>query len=576
MKKLIIIKFIIIFSLLSCGQNNSIDESNVFSKSDMKKYMSGYIKEQMEVNNLTGVSIAVVSNNKIIWAEGFGESNRKKGIPASEKTIYELGSISKLITGASIMQLKEKGLLDLDAPITDYIPEFSIKTKYEDNQPITIRMIMTHQSGLQRDKLENYHGENNETFHDLVGYLKDVYIPYPPGKKFSYSNVGIDLLAIIIERVTGETFFSYTKKNIFEPLDMKTASFVPLAKRDNLKPKVKSVGHSAWDKNSFVNNLCRDTPCGSLNASVLDMSRFMMMFLNKGSLGGKRILEQESIDEITTVQNIDNPLLFGYRLGLNLFLSRDNNISLMGPNYGHPGATQNYQSNMWMLHDQKIGVIASTNTDSGERSMYEIVNKALKLMYQIETGSVPPEKVVTYDKIQISESDKKAIIGDYTIMDQLVRITNSDNNLKANINNNDYDLVAYKDKWFSITGFDAYSDLLFKFEIVDDIFTVQAKFKTYGVTIFAGEKIESKSISDIWKKRIGLYRIVNPNEISYFGNKTIFRLDIEDGYLMFNKTILIPLNDIEAITPGRREISTIRFFEGDEVIDISGFQFIKI
>ena len=110
----------------------------------------------MKKNSVTGLSIALVDDQRIVWAEGFGYADQEKKIPATADTLYRVGSISKLFTDTAAMQLVEQGKLDIDQPLKKYIPNFSIKSRYPDTAEITPRQLMTHHSGLPRDRLKGF------------------------------------------------------------------------------------------------------------------------------------------------------------------------------------------------------------------------------------------------------------------------------------------------------------------------------------------------------------------------------------------------------------------------------------
>lgn len=118
-----------------------------------KDYIRWFTQQQMKKHNVTGLSLALIDDQRVVWAEGFGYADRANNIPATPETLYRAGSITKLFTATAIMQLVERGLIDLDQPVKTYLPEFSFKTRFPDTPPITIRHILTHHSGLPRDIL---------------------------------------------------------------------------------------------------------------------------------------------------------------------------------------------------------------------------------------------------------------------------------------------------------------------------------------------------------------------------------------------------------------------------------------
>src|SRR5438874_10275122 len=131
------------------------------------------IEEEAADKRLPALSIALIDDQQVVWARGFGFQDRDNKVPAAAETVYRVGSVSKLFTDVAVMQLVEKGQLDLDAPVTKYWPEFKPVTKPE-HKPITLRMLMAHRSGLIREPpVGNYfdptHPTLAETVHSLNG-----------------------------------------------------------------------------------------------------------------------------------------------------------------------------------------------------------------------------------------------------------------------------------------------------------------------------------------------------------------------------------------------------------------------
>lgn len=119
----------------------------------VKKYLTEFIQKKMDKKQVPGVSIALVDDQTVVWAQGFGFADKANKIPATAETIYRIGSISKPVTASGIMKLVEDKQLDLDKPITDYIPDFSIHSRFENSKPITTRSLLAHHSGLPSDYL---------------------------------------------------------------------------------------------------------------------------------------------------------------------------------------------------------------------------------------------------------------------------------------------------------------------------------------------------------------------------------------------------------------------------------------
>jgi CubicO group peptidase (beta-lactamase class C family) len=211
----------------------------------------------MKKRDVTGLSIALVDDQRVVWPEGFGYADKAGNVPASPETVYRAGSISKLFTATAAMQLAEREKLDIDRPLGDYLPGFSIRTRFADSAPVTPRSIMTHHSGLPSDYLRGMWTRNPEPFTRVSDRLKDEYAANPPGTVFSYSNLGITLLGDAVGKVAGRDFASHLRDEILLPLGMSRSSFSPSADRTPLAAKGYRKGAEAEEPS------LRDVPGGN-------------------------------------------------------------------------------------------------------------------------------------------------------------------------------------------------------------------------------------------------------------------------------------------------------------------------
>jgi CubicO group peptidase (beta-lactamase class C family) len=299
------------------------------------EYVSALARHEMKKRDVAGLSIALVDDQRVVWAEGFGYADKAGNVPASPDTVYRVGSISKLFTATAAMQLAERGTMNIDRPLGDYLPGFSIRTRFVGAAPVTPRSIMTHHSGLPSDYLKGMWTRDPESFTGVADRLKDEYAANPPGTVFSYSNLGVTLLGDAIGKAAGRDFASQVRDEILLPLGMTRSSFSPSVDRSPFGAKGYRKGKEAEDPP------LRDVPAGGLNSSVLDLSRFVRMVLAEGKTGDRRIVKPETVAEMLRPQNIDVPLDLDFRVGLGWMLGGlgDIDIRNAGPVAHHAGAT---------------------------------------------------------------------------------------------------------------------------------------------------------------------------------------------------------------------------------------------
>src|SRR4051794_3653553 len=158
------------------------------------------VEEEAADKRLPAVSIALIDDQKVVWAAGFGFQDRDRKVPATAETVYRVGSVSKLFTDVAVMQLVEEGKIDIDAPVAKYIPEFKPVYK-EGEKPITLRMLMSHRSGLIREPpVGNYFDPTEPGLEKTVASLSGIGLIYPPESRTKYSNGGIAVVGYALQK----------------------------------------------------------------------------------------------------------------------------------------------------------------------------------------------------------------------------------------------------------------------------------------------------------------------------------------------------------------------------------------
>jgi len=344
------------------------------------RHLEQLIAEGMRKDEVTGLSIAVVDGQQVLWSKGFGWADADAQVPATPQTVYRMGSISKLFTSTAAMQLAQKGQLDIDAPVQKALPGFRVRAA-KGQADITPRLLMTHHAGLPRDVGGGMWGERVGRFQDMVQALEPGSQSYPAGLMFSYSNVGMTVLGAALEQVAGVPFETHLQRTLLEPLGMDSASF-----SQNAGPGV-ARAHKAGKV--VAEPALRDTPAGGLNASVLDMSRFMMMVLANGQApGGQPIMAPAQLADMLQVQYPGHPLDFDLHTGLGWMLNSlgPDTLRNAGPVAHHAGATVHFHSQMYVLPAHRLGVIVAANSTSAGKLVDTAAKRALGLVLEARTG----------------------------------------------------------------------------------------------------------------------------------------------------------------------------------------------
>ncbi|MCV6142970.1 beta-lactamase family protein [Pseudomonas aeruginosa] len=193
-------------------------------------YLQRHIRREMERQDVPGLALALVDDQQLVWARGFGYADRQHRINASEHTAFHAGDLSKLLIASATLQLAERGQLSLDAPLQDTLREFYVRSRFhadqsEADRAITFRRLLSHQSGLPGEHLPPLFGERPSSLGQLPAKVSGVWLSNPPGTQVAYSNLGYELVGAAIERNTGKHFEQHMREHLLDPLQMTRSSF---------------------------------------------------------------------------------------------------------------------------------------------------------------------------------------------------------------------------------------------------------------------------------------------------------------------------------------------------------------
>ncbi|MEA3335162.1 MAG: serine hydrolase [Chloroflexota bacterium] len=350
------------------------------------------VEQAMADNTLPGVAIGIIKDGKVVYTKGFGEADMVAGKPVTPQSLFSMASISKMLTAAAIMQLVEQGLIDLDAPVTDYLPYFRLDDpRYSE---ITVRHLLGHTSGLPffsketevRWKAKDYENPDNEegALERHVRAMNDVkLIADPGGDDTLYSTIGYNVLGAIIAKVSGQSYETYMQENILDPLGMDHSSFL----LDDVDPELlttgyrREVGSSEATPWHFFPFNRQHGPGGGLIANVDDMNKWALAILNGGELNGARIVETETLDEIWTP--LSTPGMGGLlqEYGMGWFLAEDKGHRFVWHVGGGPG----YMSNLILAPDDDAAVVTmvNSNRDLGDNELWYATDVGIAAMYEL-------------------------------------------------------------------------------------------------------------------------------------------------------------------------------------------------
>jgi CubicO group peptidase (beta-lactamase class C family) len=389
----------------------------------------------MQQRGWPSLSIAIVLDQKIIFSQAFGYADVDKKISATTETIYRVGSITKLFTATMLMQLTERGMVNLNDPLIKYIPAY--KPTYPANTgPTTLRQLVTHTSGLHVDAAQGFwhYFSNFEwvvsrgkekivwgvTKNDLLSTLDKVEIEYTPNTYPHYSNFGFQLLGIALENAAHEPFEKYIKSNILDPLDMKNSNF-------NLNEEQQTrfaVGYTYLEPD-FQRNRAPDWDLsiikysGGLYSTPEDIARFISFQFRDQSNNDRKILSGDGLRLMRTPQTLRNPQSDDtYGIGWAIYEYAGH------PVIGHGGGHWGFSAKVEVLRDLKLGVVIMTNCNypqgnlGPEKDLTKIIcEKFIPILERKKTEAVFDLLNVNLNKY----SGQYAVPGDYAHADVQVR-----------------------------------------------------------------------------------------------------------------------------------------------------------
>ena len=386
-------------------------ETSIGTIRESVEQLEGFEKKIDYLVNREGMpsfTAGIVANGELIWNKGW--------VASSDETIYAINSMTKTFTATSILQLHERGLVGLDDDVNEHLP-FALRHPDYPNTPITVRMLLTHQSGLNHrtDTFDDYtlteelldlmikfdmrpvnkavqtvpHMEFYGGLVDPDGeyFTPDVWTSNKPGTQYSYSNIGFDILSLIVEAVTGREYQDYLRENILDLLGMTSTVFsIHEFPERQAVPYERLYGVLLKTMMELPLYGRRMFGAGGLRSTVTDISKFMMALTNDGAYGDYQMLQSETVALMKSVQ-VNVPLGHGDALqtgnGLGLGILDDDpvgywnhEIDLHGA-MGHGGSNPGMTSSMYFVEDANgsYGIIAMTNhkqTYKADNGLYTI------------------------------------------------------------------------------------------------------------------------------------------------------------------------------------------------------------
>jgi|WetSurMetagenome_2_1015567.scaffolds.fasta_scaffold57068_2 CubicO group peptidase (beta-lactamase class C family) len=320
-----------------------------------------FIKEEMRRLHIPGAALAIVEGDRITHVRSFGLA-RPGGQAPSPQTLFFIGSLTKSFTALAVMQLVEAGKIALDAPVQRYLPWFRVSDPQASCE-MTVRHLLNQTSGLPalagEIVLADLDGRHDATERQ-VRALAALKITRPVGSKCEYSNLNYNILGLIVEAASGESYANFIQSHIFDPLEMRHS----YTSRDVARQHGLAMGHRHWFSRPFpAPNLLiprGSLPSGQLISCAEDMAHYLIAHLNGGLYGNTQVLSPAGIDELHRGEK--DYIVMGISSGKYAMGWFDQDIDGT-KTYSHAGNVPDFSAFMAILPEQKQAVVLLLNAD---------------------------------------------------------------------------------------------------------------------------------------------------------------------------------------------------------------------
>lgn len=330
------------------------------SETEFVDVLSRKLDELCQKDIFSG-TILIAKGDKVLLEKACGEATKSWHVANNIETKFNLGSMNKMFTATAVMQLVEKGKVRLDDPISKYVDESWLPKSIIDR--VTVHHLLSHTSGLGSYFNDTYFKSSRDLFRQVDDYkslVKGDTLSFEPGARFQYSNTGMLLLGVVIEKASGENYFDYIRQHIYEPAGMKNSDCYELDRpQENLAEGYIPQGSNAWKNNLFMHVL-KGGPAGGGYSNVRDLHRFAR------ALQSGKLLSQASLDKMWQDQS-GAGYGYGFEIGM----------PAVGKTVGHGGGFPGLNSGLDINTGSGYIVAIMSNYDMGAEALKSYVRSLI-------------------------------------------------------------------------------------------------------------------------------------------------------------------------------------------------------
>jgi CubicO group peptidase (beta-lactamase class C family) len=542
--------------------------------------------------DIPGLALALVDDQAVVLAQGFGLADVVRGVPATADTLYRIGSVSKLFTGLAVVRLAEQGRIDLDAPISAAVPGFSLRSRFGPGLPVTARSLLAHHSGLPRDLLDGMWVEEPVSLARLVEDLRESSLVAPPQTRFRYSNLDFSVLGRAVEVIEGRPFAEAMRDAVLRPLGMGRSTFA-------MTPAVRAQTARPYraDGSLAPRVELRDAPAGSMLSSASEMALFLRAVFAGGKAGETRVIGEAALASMLTPQYPGLARDFGAEIGLAFALSgmrpRDRRIAW------HAGSFPPYHSIVLLLPRERLGVVVLSGSARAAGHIVRLAQQALALMLETKLGvTASPEPAPPPVDAPAQPASLARYAGRYTFSGELTEVTVAGDRLRSSLQGRTVDLLPAGPDRFTIQARALLG--LFKVPLPRasvEFTTVEGRaaalLRAGPDVVAVAERADPVPIPAAWRARVGTWA----RALLHGEGMAITRVELREdrgllvarAHLAFplvsdeegtSLTAIWPLSDDEAVTAGigDGEGNTVRVLRrgAEEALVVQGFELRRV
>jgi len=312
------------------------------------------IAKRMERRNIPGFAISIVKDGKLVFSKGYGFSDLEIKTPVTaDKTIFRIGSVTKVFTAVAMLQLVDEGKIKYNDDVNKYLND---KIIYKNNIPVTLHHLLSHSEGFR--EIPGRKTSSADKILPMNVFLKDRIVQdHASGEIGMYGTYGIALSGLLLENISGVPYREFIQKKIFDPLEMDRSNATDVLV-ENRKDLAVGYGFTNGKFRKMDFEYYHTYPASDINSPSNNMSNFLLMMLSDGKFKGRTVLKPESVRKMQSTQFRNDPRLVGYTYGL--FESTINATR----SYYHGGVMDGYASLMYLFPERNMGVFMACNVEN--------------------------------------------------------------------------------------------------------------------------------------------------------------------------------------------------------------------